>query len=236
MPDTTTNMGLTRWTDTDDKFNHSELAENFHVIDIHNHADAGGVQIPEGGLAPNSVGTSIIKDSSITADKIRDGAVTAAKLAEGTISDSKLITSPFGNWSVIAQRQMLFGPTTTGDQVLIPFQLDKTYYQITGKPISIRVRLSVYTNATNPGIAFNGKLWPITGTAGAGAGGPSYSLGTASATSGALSPGASAQQHIEGSSVDFPVAGHFALGVNFSAALATNAYATVTPFLEAKIG
>jgi hypothetical protein len=92
MADSTPNMSLTRWNLDTDPFNHTELAVNWQLVDVHDHTTGKGVPIPEGGLAANSVATINLKPASVTTDKIQDGAITYAKLEPGTVPYSKLNT------------------------------------------------------------------------------------------------------------------------------------------------
>lgn len=79
----TSNMGLTAWDDLDDSYVHTELANNFIVIDGHDHTPTKGLQIPSGGLADNAVTTAKITNANVTTAKLADESVTTAKLALG---------------------------------------------------------------------------------------------------------------------------------------------------------
>jgi hypothetical protein len=94
-------MSLKKWDSLSDRFDYTELADNFEKIDVHDHtSENGGVQIPAGGLAPLSVATSNIQDlqittgkivnESVTTAKIDDLAVTTIKLADQSVTTSKL--------------------------------------------------------------------------------------------------------------------------------------------------
>lgn len=48
-------MGLVVWDSINDYFSHVQLKSNFEAIDVHNHTEGKGVQIPAGGLAEQSV-------------------------------------------------------------------------------------------------------------------------------------------------------------------------------------
>lgn len=103
-------MGLTVWDLSTDPYDHSQLANNFEAVDEHDHTTGKGRQIPQGGLAPDSVtqveiatggvNTSELADNSVTNVKMADnsvgtaelisGSVTTAKIADGSISYAKL--------------------------------------------------------------------------------------------------------------------------------------------------
>lgn len=56
MPQTLPQMGLTTWNLQGDLYNFAQQAQNLNIINYHDHTAGKGVPIPEGGLAPNSVG------------------------------------------------------------------------------------------------------------------------------------------------------------------------------------
>jgi hypothetical protein len=76
----TPNMGLTKWDQTVDKYDHNQLATNFNLIDLHDHTPGKGVRIPTNG----------IQDGAITTAKLADGSVTSIKLANGAVGADQL--------------------------------------------------------------------------------------------------------------------------------------------------
>jgi hypothetical protein len=91
MASDSTNMSLKKWDSLSDRFDYTELADNFEKIDVHDHtSENGGVQIPAGGLAPLSVATSNIQDIQITTGKIANEAVTTAKIDDLAVTTIKL--------------------------------------------------------------------------------------------------------------------------------------------------
>ena len=72
-------MKLTKWGEND-TFNDEQLRQNWSNIEAHNHADKGGVQIPKGGLASSSVGTSELVDYAVTNTKIANDSIGQSKL------------------------------------------------------------------------------------------------------------------------------------------------------------
>jgi len=79
MSNKTEKMKLITW-DENDYFNDEELRKNWGIVDLHNHSDKGGVQIPKGGLASSSVGTSELVDYSVTNVKVADSSIGQSKL------------------------------------------------------------------------------------------------------------------------------------------------------------
>lgn len=77
---TTPNMGLTKWDLSSDPYDHTQLANNFSAIDVHDHTAGKGVQVPTGGIA----------NLAITTAKLADGSVTAAKLGASAVSSAAL--------------------------------------------------------------------------------------------------------------------------------------------------
>src|SRR3954469_19122277 len=90
MASSTPNMGLTRWDDTSDYFSHAVLANNFAILDAHNHTQGKGTQIPFGGLAPQSVGPSELRADAVRAVNVLDGQVTTTKIADLNVTNGKL--------------------------------------------------------------------------------------------------------------------------------------------------
>lgn len=103
-------MGLIAWDLGTDSYSHTQLAQNFEKLDVHDHTTGKGKQIPTGGLvdgavttaklsnqsvttskiSDDSIGSSKIIDSSVGSAEIADGAITGPKIANGAISKSKL--------------------------------------------------------------------------------------------------------------------------------------------------
>lgn len=77
---TSSNMGLKQWDQPNDIFSYTELANNFGLIDQHDHSAGKGVQINTSGIANLAIGTT----------KIADGAITGTKLASASVAESNL--------------------------------------------------------------------------------------------------------------------------------------------------
>jgi microcystin-dependent protein len=52
----TPKMGLTAWDDLVDPYDYQQFANNWNIVDFHDHTPGRGVQIPYGGIAPGAVG------------------------------------------------------------------------------------------------------------------------------------------------------------------------------------
>lgn len=107
----TVNMGLTAWDLGSDQYDHAQLANNFALIDQHNHASGKGVQIPgtgivDGAITATKIGTSAVvpathigpatipqsrmMDDSIGSDQIQDNAILTQHILNGAITADKL--------------------------------------------------------------------------------------------------------------------------------------------------
>jgi hypothetical protein len=98
--ETTDNLGLVVWDLLSDRFNHTQLTDNFNRIDLHDHTADKGKQIPSAGLASNAVtadkiapaavGAAALADGTVSSTKLADAAITGAKLADNTVTTAKL--------------------------------------------------------------------------------------------------------------------------------------------------
>lgn len=52
---TTTKMGLTSWDQADDSYDYQQLANNWQLVDFHDHTPGRGIPIPPGGLGAGAV-------------------------------------------------------------------------------------------------------------------------------------------------------------------------------------
>lgn len=112
----TPNMGLVKWSELSDPYDHTQLSGNFQKIDEHDHTATHGVQIPTGGIKDLALTTAKYEDKSVTNAKLADGVITADKMASGVVSslgDIKLwwrpneaTSLPEGGWA-IAEGQSL---------------------------------------------------------------------------------------------------------------------------------
>jgi hypothetical protein len=86
-----TNMGLTRWNDPNDLFSYTQLAENFRLLDEHDHSTGKGVQIGTTGLANLAVTNAKIATDAVDATKIAAAAVGSSELIDGAVTIAKLV-------------------------------------------------------------------------------------------------------------------------------------------------
>lgn len=116
MAQITPEMGLQKWDLVTDNFSHAQFAANLDILDVHDHTEDKGVQIPAGGIADLAISTGKVQDSAITAAKlganavtttkldtsavtaakINDGAVTRAKLSDSTLQAVRVTTGSLG--------------------------------------------------------------------------------------------------------------------------------------------
>jgi hypothetical protein len=87
-PILTNNMSLTVWDTDDDFFDGSQLANNFTLLDQHDHdqSQGRGVQINSPGIADGAIGTSKLATDSVTPVKIVDHSITGQELADNAIA------------------------------------------------------------------------------------------------------------------------------------------------------
>lgn len=85
MPITTPNMGLVKWTELSDPYDHSQLSGNFQKIDEHDHTAGKGKRLSGASLENEAIDTAQVKDASITNAKLA-GSITADKIAPGVVN------------------------------------------------------------------------------------------------------------------------------------------------------
>lgn len=88
----TPNLDLYVWDLPTDGYDHGQLASNWIIVDTHNHdtGNAGGAQIPAGGIQDGAVTNAKLAANSVTTDKILNGTILAEDLADGAITANKL--------------------------------------------------------------------------------------------------------------------------------------------------
>jgi hypothetical protein len=111
----TPNMGLTAWNSVTDVWSHEQLANNFRMLDEHDHSSGKGRQIPTGGIEDGAVTrsklspeASTLGDDSVDTDNIRNLAVTRPKLGlkavgHDQLGDSAVQASNIGNGNVYSR-------------------------------------------------------------------------------------------------------------------------------------
>lgn len=90
MAFTTPNMALRAWDQVTDPYNHTQLADNFSKLDLHDHSTGKGVQIPTSGLLDGAVTAAKLAAGAVPDFTIGDGAITTAKLANNSVTVDKM--------------------------------------------------------------------------------------------------------------------------------------------------
>jgi hypothetical protein len=105
----TPNMGLKAWDLSKDYFTHSELAENFKVIDVHNHSKGRGVQLSGESLNDESIENKQIAKEAVSGEKVEKHSLGAEQIETGFLPLGAVIdwyrkpgtnTEPGPNWLV----------------------------------------------------------------------------------------------------------------------------------------
>lgn len=115
MSVTTPNMGLVKWTEGSDPYDHTQLAANFQKLDEHDHTTGKGARLKGSSLEAEAVDTAELKSASVTNAKLA-GSITSDKLTAGVINSlgdfkwwwrpNEATSLPSGGW-VVATGQTL---------------------------------------------------------------------------------------------------------------------------------
>jgi hypothetical protein len=97
----TNNIGLKTWDTGDSAFSHQELANNWELLDDHDHTTNRGVQIPEGGIRDEAIGTTKLKPLAVTEPKLAVASVTTTRLADNSVSTAKLQDNSVTNVKIV---------------------------------------------------------------------------------------------------------------------------------------
>lgn len=126
MAFTTANMGLVAWDLGTDPYDHSQLANNFVALDLHDHSPGKGKQIGASGIADGSIGASELQDGSVTTDKLANQAVTQAKLADNSVGSAQIIDGS------VSGAEILNGSITNAklDPSINPLGTIKMWYRV----------------------------------------------------------------------------------------------------------
>jgi hypothetical protein len=139
MSITTTNMGLVKWSELTDPYDHSQLSGNFQRIDEHDHTSGKGARLKGSSLEDESIGTLQIANLSVTDAKLAGG-ITTDKLAPGvvaTIGDFKWwwrpntsTALPEGAWIICAGQTLSASQHefAGGGTIIIPNLINKTIF------------------------------------------------------------------------------------------------------------
>lgn len=241
MATTLPNMSLVRWDDTNDNFSHSVLANNFTLIDQHDHSDGNGVQIGAPGIA----------NQSITTAKIQDGAVTDQQVSSSTpITDSKLASANNSVYRLVAAGSTVRATVATGSGTFflgsgggivtpatattsnVPvYWIDPDDFQVGGLTANLQTLVTIFTNSVAPGINFTIALNPISvDNASSTPGNIGYALASRVTNSYATINTPAPYSENEQASADytFPVAGFYALSLNLSGTMAATSVAVIS--------
>lgn len=99
MAFTTSALGLTIWNSASDKYNYQQLADNWLLVEGHDHTPGKGKLIQTDSIAPGAITSdkiasgvinSNIRARSVGTDAIIDGAVTLDKIAAESVNYSRL--------------------------------------------------------------------------------------------------------------------------------------------------
>lgn len=141
MAITTPNMGLVKWTEGSDPYDHAQLAANFQRIDEHDHTTNKGVRLKGASLENEAINTPQLKDASVTNAKLAGG-ITGDKLAPGVVDSlgnfkwwwrpNELTPLPGNGW-VIASGQTLSSSQHEfpgGGSITLPNLIDRFIYGV----------------------------------------------------------------------------------------------------------
>lgn len=93
----TSNMGLTAWDQSDDPYDHTQLASNFTAIDGHDHTPSKGVPIPSAGLADGSVTTNKIATNAINpVTHLPAASIPQSRLANDSVGEDQIAPNSVG--------------------------------------------------------------------------------------------------------------------------------------------
>lgn len=93
----TDKMGLTKWDDLDDPYDHAQLAANWEAVDEHDHSSGKGVRIPTGGIGAGAVTTPNIADDAVNSAKIIENGVQTLNIQNGAVTADKLDQALFAS-------------------------------------------------------------------------------------------------------------------------------------------
>jgi hypothetical protein len=241
MASNTANMGLRSWDSAVDLFAYTELANNWSLVDLHDHSSGKGVQIPTAGIA----------NLAVTGPKLAAGAISdATKIVDGSVSDAKLASSSLGAYKTLAMATAATFFPTSGDYYhvgtgslkragagldasgahIIPIRAADLV--VPGKSTVLRLRVNWATNAVAPTVGFTSGIWPIA-TSGGTSGNTDFTTGSRLGDATLAAPSASSFGTITGTDFALPTDGNYLFGARFlGGTMATNSVYTITTFLQ----
>lgn len=218
-------MGLITWNLLTDFFNHSQLKANFDALDEHDHTAGKGVQIPAGGLAPNSVTASTLAPLSVQAASLGNGSVTDAKLASSNNPAFKHLISGYASINSGLSTGSTYYPSAYSGITASPnsnspvsIVLRAADLAVPGKTTRLMIKGGLVSNATAPtGYAASASLRLVASS------GANYALGAPVASTPWPSMAANSTATFAGSTFSLPTDGIYALAVNITSALPAGA-------------
>jgi len=125
------NMGLWMWDQSEDDYNHEQLASNFARLDSHDHTNGRGVQLTTQSIAAGSIDKTLLAAEAvqlsnlsaeiqaklkgeITTEGIASEAVTAVKLATNSVTTIKILAEAVTESKLSAAVQAKLAEATTG--------------------------------------------------------------------------------------------------------------------------
>jgi hypothetical protein len=238
---TSPNMGLLIWNSSTDAYNSEEQAENWAKVDQHDHTPGKGTLITTGAiadaaitgakLAPDAFGDAVIPDDSVTAAKLTTDSVTTAKIVNANVTDAKLAAPnnsiyrtvfhgsgriPSGAPAATYIHQIGFDATATRTVAVnngfsVPYWVVASTDYTSTLTTKVRIRGSIATTGTPPGMNFTFGIHALTIAAGA------YSLAAASGNTAVVTgPAANAITSAASTDSNLPANNPYALGITTS--------------------
>lgn len=137
----TVNMGLTKWNEQDDPYDHVQLAGNFQILDEHDHTTGKGKRLSGASLEAEAVNTAQLADLSVTNAKLA-GNISADKLGAGIVNSlgdlkwwwrPNVSTSIPGSGWVVAAGQTLASSQhdfAGGGTIVVPNLIGRTTFGV----------------------------------------------------------------------------------------------------------
>lgn len=165
---TTPNLDLIVWDKPEDDFNHTKLADNWIIIDSHDHSGSGkGVKLGTSAFEEESITAALIKFRAIGTNQIALEAVGAAQIKEHGIQAKNIELLTIVN-ELIANGTIKLEKL---DPMVEPLGIIKWWYTPTPEAYTAPV------GATTPYEVCDGKEWSVAKGNKMGAGGTELTVG-----------------------------------------------------------
>lgn len=109
----TQKMGLATWDQPLDRYDYLQLANNWQIIDFHDHSPGRGVQISGTGIVPGSIQASNIATGAIGPTQLSAGVVSLT-----TRSGSSSLTANYGDLVIAGPGATITLPTASNNRVV----------------------------------------------------------------------------------------------------------------------